>query len=153
MRATERRRAAILSLIAQREIRTQEELADALAAHGFEVSQASVSRDIAALGLVKLDGRYVRPAASRPAKDPLSERIRESVFGVAPAGDHLVVLRCPPGEASAVAIAIDQSNVPGLVGTIAGDDTIFLAMDDADASRTFVARVRRLTERRPAARS
>jgi transcriptional regulator of arginine metabolism len=127
MKSVRRRRELILSLIATRPIATQEELVEALRGEGIGASQASVSRDIAALGVVKGGGRYVRPVGQPPV-NPFEQRIREFVLSVVAAGDHLLVLKTPPGEASGAALALDQLALPGIVGTVAGDDTIFVAL-------------------------
>lgn len=131
-----RRHLKILELVSTRAIHTQEELAEALAAEGWEVTQSSVSRDIAALKLVKVDGAYRRPrrVLAREA-DPNEERIAEGALGVSTAGDNLVVVRTAPGEANRVAVALDRLAWPGVVGTVAGDDTIFVAVRDAASQR------------------
>jgi transcriptional regulator of arginine metabolism len=135
----------ILELIATRRIRTQEELADALGQDGWEVTQSSVSRDIAALGLVKVEGAYARPpAAELRGVDPNELRIRDSVLRCEPAGDALVVVRTPPGEANRVAVAIDRLAWPEVVGTLAGDDTIFLAARDEAGQRFAIRRIQQL---------
>jgi transcriptional regulator of arginine metabolism len=135
----------ILELIATRRIRTQEELADALRQDGWEVTQSSVSRDISALGLVKVDGSYARPpSGSVRGVDPNELRIRDSVLQCEPAGPGLVVVRTPPGEANRVAVAIDRLGWPEVVGTIAGDDTIFLAARDEAGQRSAVRRIKEL---------
>jgi len=145
MSTTRHRRRVILELVREREIETQEELACLLADRGFAVSQSSVSRDMAALGLVKRGGRYAPPPpAPQAAANPLEERIRANVLAVDRAGDHLVVLHTPPGEASAVALALDRLAPPGLVGTVAGDDTIFAAVEGAPAGASLIRRLRRL---------
>ena len=149
MTDTRHRRRAILELIREREIATQRELAEALLERGFRVSQSSVSRDMAALGLVKSGGRYVPPPpAPRSTANPLEERIRANVLAVDRAGDHLVVLHTPPGEASAVALALDRLAPAGLVGTVAGDDTIFAAVESAAAGSALIRRLRRLQKER-----
>ena len=135
----------ILELISTVQVRTQEELVEALAQDGWDVTQSSVSRDIAELGLVKVDGVYHRPPTDElKAVDPNELRIRESVLRVDPAGDALVVLRTPPGEANRVAVAIDRLAWPSIVGTLAGDDTIFIATSDRVGQKKLLARVRRL---------
>jgi transcriptional regulator of arginine metabolism len=139
-----KRHLKILELISTRAVRTQEELADALATEGWEVTQSSVSRDISALRLVKVDGAYRRaPAGSRTA-DPDERRIADGVLASEPAGEALVVLHTPPGEANRVAVAIDRLAWTDVVGTIAGDDTIFLAVRDGPAQRRVLREVRRL---------
>lgn len=136
-----RRRDAVVRIIAEQEIRTQDDLVAALEAEGFRASQASVSRDIAALGLVKSRGRYVRPGRKGRARSPEMARLHDSVLGAERAGDHLVVLTTPPGEASPVAIAIDRAGWPGVVGTVAGDDTIFVAVAGAAHARDLVRKL------------
>jgi transcriptional regulator of arginine metabolism len=140
-----KRHLKILELISTRAVRTQEELADALTAGGWEVTQSSVSRDIAALHLIKVDGAYRRPSAARAPADPDVRRIADSVLTAEPAGEALVVLHTPPGEANRVAVALDRLAWPDVVGTIAGDDTIFLAVKDGSAQRRVLGEVRRLT--------
>lgn len=135
----------ILELIATRRIRTQEELADGLRQDGWEVTQSSVSRDIAALGLVKVEGAYARPpAGDLRGVDPNEVRIRDGVLRCEPAGDALVVVRTPPGEANRVAVAIDRLAWPEVVGTLAGDDTIFIAAKDQDSRRLALRRIQQL---------
>jgi transcriptional regulator of arginine metabolism len=135
----------ILELITSRRIQTQEDLADALRQEGWELTQSSVSRDVAALGLVKVEGAYARPpAAEVRGVDPNELRIRDSVLQCEPAGDALVVVRTPPGEANRVAVAIDRLAWPEVVGTLAGDDTIFIAARDTGGQKAAIQRIGRL---------
>lgn len=139
----------ILELISTRSLRTQEEVAEALGEEGWKVTQSSVSRDIAALRLVKANGAYQRPVVvARPADDPDLRRIAEVLIGVETAGDALVVLRTPPGEASRVGAALDRLSWAGVVGTIAGDDTIFVAVRDAAAQRAVLRELRKVASLR-----
>ena len=140
-----KRHLKILELISPRAIRTQEELAEALAAEGWEVTQSSVSRDITSLRLIKMNGVYRRPATTASPVDPDLRRIADGVLTVEPAGEALVVLHTPPGEANRVAVALDRLAWPDVVGTIAGDDTIFLAVKDGGAQRRVMGEVRRLS--------
>jgi transcriptional regulator of arginine metabolism len=140
-----KRHLKILELISTRAVRTQEELAEALAAEGWEVTQSSVSRDIAALRLIKVDGAYRRAASAAVPTDPNVRRIADGVLTAESAGDALVVLHTPPGEANRVAVALDRLAWPDVVGTIAGDDTIFLAVKDGSAQRRVLGEVRKLT--------
>jgi transcriptional regulator of arginine metabolism len=135
----------ILELISTRVIRTQEELAEALTAQGWEVTQSSVSRDISALRLVKVDGAYRRTPARSSRSDPDEQRIAEGVLTIETAGDALVVLHTSPGEANHVAVALDRLAWPEVIGTIAGDDTIFLAVKDPNRQRRVIRALRRLT--------
>ena len=142
-----KRQLKILELISTRAIRTQEELAETLAAEGWPVTQSSVSRDIAALHLVKMAGAYQRPArAMASVENPDERRIADTVLTVETAGEALVVLHTPPGEANRVAVAIDRLAWPDVVGTLAGDDTIFLAVRNRAAQTAVVRQVRKLTQ-------
>ena len=139
-----KRHLKILELISTRPILTQDELAEALAMEGWAVTQSSVSRDIASLRLAKVDGIYVRPAAIQKVHDPDELRIAEGVLTVDLAGDAIVVLHTPPGEANRVGAALDRLSWSEIVGTIAGDDTIFLAVQDRKAQREIVRRLREI---------
>lgn len=141
-----RRREAILTLVSSRRLATQDDLVAALGDVGIEASQASVSRDIAALGLVKVGGRWAPPSAEGVSRDPLEQRIAAFTLSVAPAGSNLLVLRTPPGEAQGVALALDRLDLPGVVGTVAGDDTIFVAVADAVAMRRIRQRLEHLLQ-------
>ena len=156
----------LLELVSTRPLHTQEEVAAALEAAGFQVTQSSVSRDIAALHLVKDSGVYRRAgapalgAAPRGSVDGSDEEstlprtdapeelraLTESVLAYAVAGSSLLVLHTPPGEAGRAALSIDRSAWPGVVGTIAGDDTIFIAVRDERAQRSVVATLRALCD-------
>jgi transcriptional regulator of arginine metabolism len=140
----------VLELIETHAIHTQDELADALAREGWEVTQSSVSRDIAALGLVKVDGVYHRPQVTQPPrKDPDEQRIVEGVLAVSAAGEVLIVLHTPPGEANRVGVALDRLAWPDVLGNISGDDTIFLATRDRGGQRRVMRSLRRLVGAAP----
>ena len=143
MTETRRRRRAILDIVAAKAVETQEDLVASLRRRGFDVSQASVSRDTAALGLVKVDRRYARLPDAKRAEDPFTQRVRVSVLALRAAGPNLLIVITPAGEASPVAIAIDQAGIPGVQGTIAGDDMIFVAVRDAAAAAEFRRRLKR----------
>ena len=139
------RQLKILELISTHQIHTQEELADALAREGWEVTQSSVSRDVAALRLAKADGAYQRPVPmASSAASPDEQRIAEGVLTVETAGEALIVLHTPPGEANRVGVALDRLAWPDLLGTIAGDDTIFVAVRNRGAQQRVAKEVRRL---------
>lgn len=141
----DQRRRSLLELVAERELRTQDELAEALAATGWPATQSSVSRDIAALGLVKIDGVYRRPRqATHPRVHPDKQGIADVVLSVESAGEALVVLKTPAGEANHVAIRLDRLAWPEVVGTIAGDDTIFVAVRDRAAKSRMLLRLKKL---------
>jgi transcriptional regulator of arginine metabolism len=140
-----KRHLKILELISTRAVRTQEELAEALAAEGWEVTQSSVSRDIAALRLIKVDGAYRRPASVVIPADPNERRIADGVLTAEAAGDALVVVHTPAGEANRVAVALDRLAWPEVAGTIAGDDTIFIAVKGPAARRRVLDALGKLT--------
>ncbi len=142
-----KRHLKILELVATRPLHTQEELAEALAQEGWEVTQSSVSRDIATLGLIKAEGIYQRPAAAhlREISDPNERRLAESLLSVERAGDALLVLHTPPGEAMRVGSALDLLAWPEVVGTIAGDDTIFVAARNGAAQERIFRDLQRIS--------
>jgi transcriptional regulator of arginine metabolism len=143
-----KRQLKILELISTRALHTQDELADALAAEGWEVTQSSVSRDISALRLVKVDGAYQRSARLAPETvHPDERRIADGVLTAEPAGDAMIVLHTPPGEANRVAVAIDRLAWADVVGTLAGDDTIFVASRGGEAQRRLLKHFRQFTSR------
>jgi transcriptional regulator of arginine metabolism len=120
-------------------------LAEALAQEGWDVTQSSVSRDITALQLVKVDGVYHRPAVTRaPRRDPDEQRILEGVLAMAAAGDALIVIHTPPGEANRVGAAMDRLAWPDVLGNISGDDTILVATKDRLAQRRVLGQLRRI---------
>jgi transcriptional regulator of arginine metabolism len=129
------RQGAILRLVQERDLSTQAELADALRKHGIDTVQATVSRDVAQLGLVKVrnaKGRLVYALPGSADLDRLSElasALRRSATSLTAAA-NLVVIHTPPGSASVLASAIDRAALPEVAGTIAGDDTIFVAPRD-----------------------
>ena len=129
------RHGAILRLVREQPLGTQAELVAALREQGHDVVQTTVSRDVHELGLVKVrapDGRlvYAAPGTSEPGRlQALVAALRSYALSFDVSGS-LVVLTTPPGLASALAEAIDQSAHPGVAGTIAGENTIFVAARD-----------------------
>ena len=143
------RQRAIRDLVEQRPIRTQQELATALRERGFRTTQATISRDVADLGLVKA-GRngthaYALPPRLREADTSGEERMRRLLHDmpveIRDAG-NLLVLRTLPGSAHPLAAALDRARWPEVVGSIAGDDTVFVAFTD----RSGLARVKHRLE-------
>ena len=148
---TNERRDQVRRLIAAGGVHTQAELVAALAARGVEVTQATVSRDLAGLGVVRgfRGGRltYLLPDDMTDGTGAAQARLRRlladlplTIAETAP----LVVLRTSPGAANAIASSIDLSAWDEVVGTIAGDDTIFVACTDPAAMRRFRARLESL---------
>lgn len=140
-----KRHLRILEIISTRRVGTQEELAEALRAEGWSVTQSSVSRDITSIGLLKADGAYVKPArALKQHVDPDERRIADGLLTVDRAGDAVIIIHTPPGEANRVAAAVDRLAWTEVVGTLAGDDTIFLAVRDGRAQREVLKRLTKL---------
>ena len=120
------RHRAIARLIAGAELHSQHELQRELAAQGIRTTQATLSRDLAELGVLKGAGGYrLQDGTPEPSGDALDALARRLLAGVEQAG-NLVVLHTPPGQASALAVQLDRSSMRGVVGTIAGDDTILV---------------------------
>ena len=136
----ERRRRAIADLIRDNALASQEQLAERLASLGFAATQATISRDLEQIGAIKVrrDGHlsYALRDEVRSAPNPRRAAVfRDWVRSVEPAS-NLVVIRTPPGSAHLVGVALDNSDLHEIVGTICGDDTIFAACRspaDADA--------------------
>ena len=125
------RQRAILELIRDGDYSTQAELASALRDLGFDAVQTTISRDIRELGLVKVRRNrrlvYAPPGAADPDRyRRLRSALREWALGFEPTG-NLLVITTPPGYANALARAVDESDHPQVAGTIAGDNTIFVA--------------------------
>jgi transcriptional regulator of arginine metabolism len=145
------RHAAIRDLLGQRDVRTQQELSAALRERGFRATQATISRDVAELGLVKIhrDGRAVyalppRLAEPEPsAEERLAKLLRDLPVDVREAGLVLVV-RTLSGSAHAIASALDRTHWPEVVGSIAGDDTLFIAFSDRSSLHRVHKRLARL---------
>lgn len=129
----------ILKLIGSEPISRQDILASKLSKAGYSVTQASVSRDLEELGIRKVDGLYARVRSG--ASVGLELRSAQK------AGDVLVVLKCDPGMASAMTVRIDAADFPEVIGTIAGDDTIFIAVTDAAAQDAAIEKITSLFEK------
>jgi len=153
------RHGAIRDLLGLRDVRTQQELAAALRERGFRATQATISRDVAELGLVKVQRNglcvYAVPArlteSEASGEERLGKLLRDLPVDVREAGLVLVV-RTLSGSAHAIASALDRVHWPEVVGSIAGDDTLFVAFSDRNALHRVRKRLVRLTEppgRRP----
>lgn len=136
----DRRQRAILTLVATRPIHSQDELVTLLQRQGFEVTQATVSRDIKELGLAKVPVKsqrgeeifkYVVPSAAVSYVSRLHRAVTELVMTV-DASINLIVMHTPPGSAMLVASAIDEAAWPEVLGTIGGDDTILVIVRSAE---------------------
>ena len=131
------RQDAILSLIAREEIPTQELLRERVAAMGFEVTQATLSRDIRELHLVKQRRSGKRACYTAPViQEGTSGIFQDAVLRTDYAG-HMAVIHCRSGMAQAVPVALDSVKREGVVGTIAGDDTVFVLLRTETLAREF----------------
>ena len=130
------RQAAILAAISEEEVATQNDLVRSLKKRGIAATQVSISRDIAELGLLKAGGVY--KAASGESAPDAEMPLRTFVRAVIPAGPNLTVIRCNTGTAPRVGLSLDQLATPGAVGTLAGDDTVFVATDSASSQKKLV---------------
>lgn len=127
------RQKKLLSLIQAKPFATQAELRDSLERAGVPATQSSLSRDMEELGIVKHRGHYTMPKANGAAA--------RGLLSLDFSGDNLVVARTEPGHASSVAVEIDGAAIDEIVGTLAGEDTIFVAVRDQKAQRAAMKRI------------
>lgn len=144
-----RRQALILELVDREAITSQEQLRSRLRSHGVQATQATLSRDIRDLRLVKraADGAY-RAAGAAEADGGEAEAVFEQAVDDylvrVEAVAQLIVLRTDPGQAQPLAVAIDRARVPEIVGTIGGDDTILVICRSAEQASALVTKLRKL---------
>src|SRR5260370_39086910 len=130
------RQKTILNLIQGGRVGTQEEMRSHLDRLGVPATQSSVSRDLEELGVVKHHGYYTLPHTDGgPAR---------GLYSLDVAGEVLIVAKCRPGLASAVAVEIDNAVIPEIVGTLAGEDTIFIAVHDQKSQRAAIKQIWKL---------
>ena len=147
-----RRQAVIVELVDHEPLRSQEELRRRLRQRGFEATQATISRDIKELGLVKLagDGAYQRPGVETANPETALaalERAAEEYLRRIDRVQQLVVIRTGIGQAQPLAIALDRAQLPEVVGTIGGDDTILIVARDAKRAAALAKRLQGYTGR------
>ncbi|HEX5715242.1 MAG TPA: arginine repressor [Thermoanaerobaculia bacterium] len=149
----DQRQREILAILQEHPVANQIVLMEELSRRGIQATQSSVSRDLRDMGIPRVAGRYV-PPASGPANgdgrlegDSLLE-VARFVHGFKPAGPHLSVVFTATGAAQTVALAIDRAAWPEVVGTMAGDDTIFVATAGAQDQKRFFQRLERYLEER-----
>lgn len=141
-----RRQREILSLIESQAFRSHEGLAEALAARGIAASQGTLSRDLRQLGVVKTAAGYAAPGRDHSddaARATLRQLVGQFLVRIDTA-QNLVVLRTEPGGANALAQGLDGAKLPEIIGTLAGDDTIFVATADNSAARRVRAALEEL---------
>ncbi len=116
-------------------------MATLLRNQGFQVTQASISRDVRELGLVRVDGCYIPASRVTTLGDAngLGLHSSELIVSIEPIGANLVVIKTPPGGAATVAVELDGKNVPEIAGTVAGDDTVFVAVRSRAAQGRVLA--------------
>ncbi len=134
------RQKIILDLIRANKIATQEELSEMLESRGVSATQSSVSRDLVELGIIKSGGIYALPET----------RSEMNIFGLSSletAGNNLIVAKCELGLASAACVKLDAAEIKEIIGTIAGEDTIFIAVKDEKAQRAVIKKVWEIFER------
>ncbi len=132
----EKRQQTILDLIRAKNVGTQDELTENLSKKGFSSTQSSVSRDLDELGIIKINGLYSLPQST--AKED------SGLYSLEVAGENLIVAKCGIGLASAVCVRIDRAKINEIVGTIAGDDTIFIAVKDYKLQKKVIKIIREL---------
>lgn len=143
-----KRQEKIMQLISQQEIETQEQLLEALRAAGFQTTQATISRDIKQLRIIKElspNGVYRYSATAKPAEHMFSSKLniifQQCITG-ADYAQNMVVLKTMPGLASAACSALDKLELPEILGTLAGDDTAFVVMRDINSAALLCADLR-----------
>ena len=140
------RQQALLRLVQAQKLATQGDLVRALKAAGFDATQATVSRDIVELGLVKVarNGSHAYAPPTAVSSGGGTDRLRRFCEDYPVEGDiaaNIVVLRSPPGTANAMAIALDTSGLAEIIGTVAGDDTVFVATSTDRHARSLLTRL------------
>ncbi|HEX5010337.1 MAG TPA: arginine repressor [Planctomycetota bacterium] len=145
----EARRRELRLVLRRRRIRTQEDLAEALRERGYEITQSSLSRDLTSLGARKVDGSYRLVSETDAAEEagqlyPTLSELQPFVRALRTAGPNLLVVATRPGLAQTVALALDSMSMPEVVGTVAGDDTVFVATPSRRAQRSLERRFGRL---------
>ena len=155
-----RRREEILRIVRETAVHSQDELLAALRTQGVKVTQPTLSRDLRELGLVKTPNGYVTPEALAPVaafaprviEHRFEQLVRDSVL-TAEAAMNLVVIKTPVAAAQPLASAIDATEIGDAMGTIGGDDTIFVAFRTTDAAEAFARRVHEIAGLTPRRRT
>ena len=141
MIAVVERRARVRTLLTENTVFSQQELLALLAENGVESTQPVLSRDLRALGAVKHGGRYM---VFEPDRVTRLNALQPLLRGANAAGPNLVILTCEPGSASSIARALEEEELSGVLGTVAGDDTLFVAVESARRGKAVVQRVQDL---------
>jgi transcriptional regulator of arginine metabolism len=138
------RRNAIVRLLSGGNVHKQQDLVRLLRKDGYEATQSSISRDLREIGVSKAGGRYVLPAQDVVRANGKFNSLAQFVHQVRRAGPCMTVVKTSTGAAQSVAVAIDKAQWPEVVGTLSGDDTIFIATGNARAQAGIVSRLREM---------
>jgi transcriptional regulator of arginine metabolism len=136
------RRHAVVRLLSSGAVRKQQDLVRLLRKEGYEAAQSSISRDLREIGVLKARGRYVLPPTEVVRAHGKFSTLAPFVEQIRRAGPCLTVIKTSTGAAQSVAVAIDKAQWPDVVGTLSGDDTIFIASGSARAQAGIVSRLR-----------
>ena len=128
----------MIDIVKATPVSRQDQLVKFLQNNGFAVTQASVSRDLEELGISKTKGVYRHNTAP--------DRSAFGLLSFRPSGNNLIVARCRSGLASALAVQLDSIELDGVIGTIAGDDTVFIAVRDHEVQKSVLPRLRKTFE-------
>ena len=146
-----KRQAKIMEIIATTNVETQEQLLQQLQEAGFTSTQATISRDIKELHLVKIPYGHGKYRYSFPvdvkqvhSESKMQKAFQDSVLKVE-ASENIIVIRTQPGAGAAVAFALDNAQWPEIIGTVAGDDTVLAVLKDKEKSRGIVAKMREMS--------
>jgi transcriptional regulator of arginine metabolism len=137
------RQAIILETIGKHVIRSQEELSSFISKEGVETTQSTLSRDIRELGLVKARGRYQAPGEIQagPSADNLHRAFKQFVIRTGFSG-NIVMIKTSPGNAHSIGAVLDAAQWPEVLGTVAGDDTVFVLLCNGQSGRKVLGRIR-----------
>ena len=148
MRKRQQRHDVIRDIIRDRNVKTQRDLANQLQSAGYECTQATISRDIKQLRIIKElgpHGTYRYSTAPKPAEHTFSAKLnlifRQCITSVEYA-QNMIVIKTMPGLANGAAAAIDKLNIPEMLGTLAGDDTCFVVLKDTQSAASLCAEIR-----------
>ena len=139
------RQGRILEIVRKRSVRSQEELSSILSTENVPVTQSTLSRDIRELGLIKARGKYQSPEDKLPPaqNEYLRRALEQYVLSTGVSG-NIVVVKTSPGNAHSVGVVLDAAQWPEVMGTIAGDDTIFVLAQNGRAGKKILERIRTL---------
>ena len=140
------RQEAIRQLLAAGPAATQRLIVERLISLGFEATQSSVSRDLKGLGVIKTAAGYELPSPAATLTDGIAE-VADLVRDIHPAGPNLLVIKTAIGAAQRVALVLDRSDWPEIVGNVGGDDTVFTATSSASAQRNLINKIGRAAAR------